>query len=173
MIGKLRDITLNRDGTQNITITVLEDFRPVYDRLAGVDVEVSIKKHNKRRSLSANAYCWVLVDKIAEAMRLDKVEVYRQAIRDIGGVSTIVCVQDKAVDALKQGWTDRGIGWQVETMPSKIDGCTNVILYFGTSVYDSKQMATLIDHLIQDAEAIGIETITPKQKEEMLRQWRA
>ena len=70
---------------------------------------------------------------------------------------------------LRESWEARGIGWQTETMPSKVEGCTNVVLYYGSSVYDTKQMSLLIDHLVQDAKAIGIETLTPRELESMMQ----
>ena len=171
MIGKLSGLTLNRDGTQNITVTINADFSSEYDELKDKDINVEIKKYSKKRSLDASAYCWTLIDKIAEKTRIKKSEVYRNAIRDIGGVSTIICVKDEAVDSLCNGWCTHGIGWQCETSKSKLPGCTNVTLYYGSSVYDSKQMSMLIDSLIQDAESIGISTITEKEKEQLLGKW--
>ena len=44
MRGKLKDLTLNRDGTQNITVTVRFDFRETFDRLAEKDLDVEIKQ---------------------------------------------------------------------------------------------------------------------------------
>ena len=165
MKGKLKDLTRNLDGTWNLAITLGGDCRAVWDKLHDKDISVEIKPYREKRSLDANGYMWVLVDKIAEKMHLGKAEVYRNAIKDIGGASTVVCVQDVAVDALCRGWQDRGLGWQTDTIPSKIKGCTNVILYYGSSTYDTRQMAILIDHLVQDAKALGIETLTPAELE--------
>ena len=143
----------------------------MFDELDGKEVSIEIKQARKRRSVSANAYAWVLIDKIAEKTGVRKSEVYRNAIRDIGGVSTTVCVQDFAVDRLRSGWEKNGMGWQTETMQAKIPGCTCVTLYYGSSAYDSKQMAQLIDSLIQDAEALGIPTLTEAQAREMCGRW--
>lgn len=133
--------------------------------------EYELVKTKKRRSLDANAYAWVLVDKIASAIRLPKEEVYQNAIKGIGGVSDIVCVKDEAVVKLRQNWSKNGLGWQTETMPSKIAGCTNVVLYYGSSSYDAKQMGALIDRLIEDARALDIETMPPDRLEAMLSAW--
>lgn len=123
--------------------------------------EVDIKRVRKGRSLDANAYAWVLIDKIASSLGVSKSEVYREAVKDVPGVSTVVCVQDKAVSSLIKTWKHNGLGWQAETMPSKIDGCTNVVLYYGSSVYDSKQMSSLIDQLITECKQLKIETLPP------------
>ena len=130
-----------------------------------------IKEYREKRSLDANAYAWVLIDKIATAIRSSKTEVYRAAIRDIGGVSDIVCVKDSAVEKLRQGWSKNGIGWQTESEPSKIPGFSRVVLYYGSSAYDTAQMSQLIDHLVQDAKAIGIETLPPDKLEGLLSEW--
>ena len=171
MVGKLSGLTLNRDGTQNITVTVNADFSNEYDELKDCDINVEIKKYSKRRSLDANAYAWTIIDKIAEKTKIKKSEVYRTAIREIGGVSTIICVKDEAVDSLRRGWEAHGEGWQTEQSKSKIPGCTNVTLWYGSSVYTTKQMADLIDSLIQDAESLGITTITDSERDRLLQQW--
>lgn len=173
MIGKLKDLTRSRDGSWVITISTPEDFSERFDELAEKDVNIEIRQFRKRRSLDANAYAWVLIDQIAERTGIKKAEVYRNAIREIGGVSTIVCVQDKAVEMLRENWQRNGLGWQSETMPSKVDGCTCVILYYGSSAYDSKQMAQLIDSLIQDAEALGIATLTESQIGGLVEKWQS
>lgn len=133
--------------------------------------EYELVKTKKRRSLDANAYAWVLIDKIAAAIRLPKEEVYQNAIKGIGGVSDIVCVKDAAVDKLRQNWSKNGIGWLTETMPSKIAGCTNVVLYYGSSAYDTRQMSSLIDRLIEDARSLDIETMPPDRLEALLSAW--
>lgn len=171
MIGRLSGLTLNRDGTQNITVTVKADFSSEYDELKDKDINVEIKKYSQKRSLDANAYCWTIIDKIAEKTGIKKTEVYKNAIKEIGGVSTIICVKDIAADSLCRGWSEHGTGWMTEKTKSKIPGCTNVTLWYGSSVYDSKQMAALIDSVIQEAEQQGISTITEKEKEQLLGKW--
>ena len=165
MNGKLKDLTRNMDGTWNLTVTINGDCRAIWDKYREKEIDLEVKQHRNKRSLDANGYAWVLMDKIAARMHIDKVEVYREAIKNIGGVSETVCVQDKAVDRLRQGWEQNGIGWQTDTMPSKLKGCTNVILYYGSSTYDTQQMSLLIDHIVQDAKALGIETMTPAELE--------
>ena len=170
MISKLTGIQRLFGGEWAITFSTREDFSAEYERLKEIPVNVEIKKAANKRSKDANAFCWVLVDKIAEKMRIAKSDVYRSAIREIGGVSETVCVRDKAVDRLRSGWEKNGIGWQTETMPSKLPGCTNVVLYYGSSTYDTAQMSRLIDLLIQEAEQLGIPTLKDEATE-LLGKW--
>lgn len=132
-----------------------------------------VKEYRSHRSLDANAYFWVLCDKLAEATGISKTGIYRQSIRDIGGNSQIVCVPTKAVDKLVSGWQHNGLGWIADTTESKLNGCTNVILYYGSSTYDTAQMARLIDNIVQDCEAVGIETMTPIQLARLKEDWKS
>lgn len=133
--------------------------------------EYEITKAKKRRSLDANAYFFVLVGKIAAATGIPKTEIYRNAVREIGGNSDVVCVLEQAADSLCSGWERNGLGWQTERMPSKIPGCVNVILYYGSSTYDTATMSRLIDHVVEDAKALGIETLPPDKLAAMIGEW--
>jgi hypothetical protein len=172
MIGKLKESLPLSGGEWLVSFTTRDNPGQMFDDLKGEPVKVEIKKASKAKSRDANAYCWVIIDKIAEKTGISRAEVYRHAIKEIGGVSTTVCVQDKAVARLREGWEKNGIGWQTDTLKSRIDGCTNVILYYGSSVYDSQQMSRLIDSLVQEAEGFGIPTY-PEETERMKRQWQS
>ena len=133
---------------------------------------IKVGKHTKKRSLDANAYCWTLISKLAERLNIPKPDIYRQAIKEIGGNSDIVCVQDKAVQSLCDGWQRNGIGWMTDTMPSKLEGCTNVVLYYGSSTYDTQQMSRLINLIVEDCKTQGIETKSKEELDSLLGQWR-
>ena len=169
-MARLLDLSFGFNGKQRLTLELDADFRKTFDDLKDCEVDLKVSKKRKKRSLDANAYAWVLIDKIAEKRCLSKSEVYRNAIRDIGGVSEIVCVQNKAKQSMIDAWTHFGVGWQVDELESKIEGCTNLVLYKGSSVYDTKQMNALIDSLVQDAQSIGIETMPPEKLESLLRE---
>lgn len=142
------------------------------DKLRNAEkLSIKIGQYRKKRSLDCNAYAWVLMSKIAEKTNVSKEEVYRAAIKEIGGNSDTVCIQNKAVESLCDGWTRNGIGWQTDTFPSKIEGCTNVILYYGSSTYDVAQMSRLINIIIQDCEALEIETKSQAEIDSLLNSW--
>lgn len=176
MTGRIvGDLSYSADRRPLLTIELTGEYggfiRNQLDTLLGVELDVKLSKHRNRRSLDANAYAWFLIDKIAEAMSISKEEVYREAIRSIGGVSKTVCAQNEAVDELRMIWETNGIGWQSETTPSKIAGCTNVILYYGSSQYDTRQMSRLIDQLVEDCKALDIETLPPDKLAALEEAW--
>lgn len=158
MKGRLLDLAFGLDGNQRLTVELDEDFRTDFDELKDFDVEVTVKKYRKKRSLDANSYCWVLIDKISAKTGVPKSKVYRDAIREIGGVSDTVCVVQRAAGRLQREWVKQGLGWQVDIQPSRIPGCLNVTLYYGSSTYDTEQMSRLIDNLCQECNALNIPT---------------
>lgn len=172
MKARIKEITFDAKGNKLLTITTREDILPLVVELQDQDITVDLRRYRKSRSLDANAYCWVLVDKIAEKVGTDKISVYREAIRNIAGNSDIVCVQNKALDALREGWEHNGLGWVTETFDSQIDGCTNVRLYYGSSVYDSAQMSALLHAICDTAKEYGIETATPAEMAAYEQRWR-
>lgn len=172
MKARLHDLTLARDGGYLLTIATREDVGALYDELHETDVDVTVKKHREKRSLDANAYAWVLLDKLAEATGMPTSEVYRQAVKDVGGNTETVCVRENTVQKLCDVWNKNGIGWQTEVMDSKIEGCKNVVLYYGSSTFDTKQMFRLINNIVQDCKEVGIETLTPQQLDALKEDWR-
>lgn len=171
--GTIHSTAISLDGKPLITFMVNEhrDCMKVAQELTGQPVSLKVTKQKKRRSLDSNAYFWILVDKLSQRLNIPKEEIYRNAIKNIGGVSETVCVKNEAVERLRLGWEKNGIGWQTDTMPSKLPGCTNVILYYGSSTYDQNQMTRLIDNIVQDCKAVGIETLTPLELARLICEW--
>ena len=172
MQGRLTGFSLNRDGSQNVTVTVTSDFSTMFDELKDFPVEVEIKKAQNHRSMEANRYAWVLIDQISAVTHIKKSEVYRTAIRDIGGVSKDALMKAEAVLPFRAIWESYGLGNQVEIIDEDLDtGECSVRIYFGSKTYTTSQMSALLDALIQEAEQHGIPTITPKEEARMLGKW--
>lgn len=164
--------TIVEEGEAYICLNIpYRDARKFVGEMKNRKYEVELKEYRQKRSLDANAYCWTLIDRLAEVLREPKEELYRGYIKDIGGVSETVCVLDSAVEKIRQGWERNGLGWQTDATKSKIEGCTNVILYYGSSTFDTAQMSRLIDMIIQDCKGCGIETLPPERLSAMVEEW--
>ena len=173
MIGQLKDMTKSRDGKWIISFVTPEDFTPTFDTLFGKDVSVEIKKHNPKRSKTANDFCWALCTDIGKAIvpPVPKEMVYRRAIRDVGEYEPLP-IKEEAVETFQRRWSSKGIGWFAEVVDdSKIPGYKLVFAYYGSSTYDTASMARLLDYLVQDAMNMGLKIPTSKEQEEMLKEW--
>lgn len=126
-----------------------------------------IKEHKERRSLNANAYLWVLVNKIADLMRTTKEEVYVNELKRYGQ-SDLVSVKSK-IDVRPY------FKYFEEAGSSVLNGTefTHYRVFKGSSEYDSREMAVLIDGVIQDAEELGIETLPPHEIERLKQLWKS
>lgn len=131
-----------------------------------------LKKFTKPRSLDANAYAWVLLGKLAAVTRIPKNDIYRNLITEIGDNFEMLPIKNEAVEAFAERWGHGRIGWVVEVVgPSKLKGYTTVCAYYGSSVYDSRQMSRLIDLIVQECKQQDIETLTPMELERMKEEW--
>lgn len=168
---RIHNLQFDMNGHQFLTLAIQGDFRPYIEEFDGKELKAEIKPFKAKRSISANAYVWTLINKLAEKLNISSEDIYKNAIRHIGGVSETICIQNRAVEKFCEGWQKNGIGWQTEIFDSKIDGCTNIICYYGSSTYDTAQMSRLIDNIVQDCKAVGIETMTPAELERLCDAW--
>lgn len=171
MIARLVNLSFTPNNNSQLIIKTKENIRSLFDELSGIDVEVTIRKAMPKRSLNANAYFWQLCGQLAEKLSIPKTEIYRSYIKEIGGNSFFACVKSDTADRMVEDWQRNGIGWVAETFDSKLDGCTNIILYEGSSVYNTKQMSNLIDMCIEDCKAQGIETLPPDELKRLIEEW--
>ena len=139
---------------------------------AGV-YQAELKRFRPRRSLDANAYCWALLDKLSGKLGIPKTEIYRRLIPDVGGNCTAVTVTEQAAPELRRGWERNGIGWVTEELPCPYEGFVSLLLYAGSSDYDSAQMSRLIDLVVQECKAQGVETMTPEQLARLKEGWQS
>lgn len=147
----------------------IEKLRKVTDK--GKLLSVEIKEHRKKRSLNANNYCWIIIDQIAEKIKSTKEEVYKEIIKDVGQFE-IISIQNNAVDNFIKVWSSNGLGWQTEILSKDIrQGYTDVVAYYGSSVYDTKAMTVLLEEIIVQANELGIDTMTPEEKIQLLDRW--
>ena len=134
-------------------------------------------KRNKR-SLDANAYFWVLADKVAVELSKDgptvpPEDVYRSLIPHVGGNSVIVPIHEEAIDDWRKIWNAGRTGWIIEDMGEckNHKGYHNIRSYYGSSVYDTAQMSRLIDLIVQECKQLDIETLPPDKLEAMMEAW--
>jgi len=169
MRGRLKDLTIGLDGRQQITIMVRTDFREQYHKLADEEVDIEIKKHRERRSRDANAYCWMLIGKIAESMTppLSKEEVYRQMLEWYGQGGT-VSIEERHVSKFK-----REFKYCDEIGSTMMNGKKFIHFRFwvGSSQYDTREMSLLIDGVVSEAKELGIDTDTPEMISRLKDEW--
>lgn len=161
----------------SLVINEKQSAMSLYDDLHEAEkLSVKIDKYREKRSLSANAYMWKLCGELAEVLSDEKEthtkeDIYRDAIKEIG-VWYDDEVEPEKVAWRRKAWEMIGTGWITERVDFTPDGEKEIIrFYYGSSQYNTKQMSRLIDNIVQDCEAVGIDTKTPNEIANMLSLW--
>ena len=160
-------------GKQMLTLELSTDFRPYIDELKEKDLTVCLKRYRNKRSHDANAFFWATVGDISAKLQIPPIDIYREMIRDVGDNYVIVPVKLSEVDRWIRNWSDKGLGWVCESIgASKLPGYENCICYYGSSTYDTAQMARLIDLVVEEAKAQGIQPrLTAAERQAALELW--
>ena len=151
-----------------------DGFRTYPDK----DYDIDIKVKRKKRSLNANAYMWTLINQMAKVKGLDEETIYRQEVSH-GTAYYRLDLAGEAVTTFARTWEEKGIGWFIKFEGNAVDqygleipGRYTYRAYYGSSVYDNKEMSDLIDRVVQDASALGIETMTPDEINKLKSMWK-
>lgn len=135
-------------------------------------LDIKATKHRASRSLSANAYMWVLIGEIAEKTGEPRSEIYRHAIQEAGVVKPLAVKADiaQSVTNMLTDVKPSGTGDFALTGATK-NGWTEIYLYVGSSKYNTAEMSRLIDYVVDECKELGIDTKTPEEISGLLERW--
>ena len=159
------------DGKPVISLQVDSDAG-LTELMEGDLLSVKIEKYHAKRSLTANSYLWVLIGKIAEKTGEPRSEIYRHAIMEAGVMKT-VAVREAIAQEVTSYLTDvkpAGTG-DFAVTGHTLKGWTEVYIYIGSSKYNTKEMARLIDYIVEECKPLGIDTIPPEELERLKAAW--
>ena len=159
--GKILNIVNNAiTGQMQVTLSVdqREQMVSEYDSLKDEHLSIKIAKHTKKRSLDANAMLWSCLSMMAIALGTDKWDVYLKMLCRYGKF-TYISIKPEALESFKAMWREcEVVGEQ--------NGMIDVLCYFGSSTYNSKEFSVLLDGVISEMKEMGL---TPPPTEEMRR----
>lgn len=161
MRARIKSLTLSLDGGQELTLSLPGDWRAEYQKLKDAEVSVEIKKWRDRRSLTQNAYAWVLIGKIAESIRppLSKEQVYVEMLKRYGqgGLISVLTDQLELVKRELDYYEEKGKGI------TNGKEFTHLRMWIGSSKYDRAEMTLFVQGIVSEAKELGIETLTPDE----------
>lgn len=174
MTGKITNLSFLRTGEQILTIALDGDYTNAYDRLRGVKVDIDIRKHSEKRSLTANAYFHTLCHMIAEKCGLGDEEIKRGLVTEYG---TMMRGKDGACAGLK---LPAAVDIDMVYPYTKCFDNNRVedgirfkcyILYKRTRDMNTAEFCRLIDGTIYEAKNLGLETDTPEELARLKSLW--
>lgn len=133
-----------------------------------------LKEHRQKRSNDANAYCWVLIEKLANALTAEaqgdvaysKDEIYLDMLKRYGQ-TFVVKVPNKALAMFvrQNKYTE-----QHEKLPPE-ENAQYYRVWLGSSTYDTKEMSLFLNGIIAECKEHDIDTVTPTEYARMMAQW--
>lgn len=170
LTGKLLSVQRDwKSNKLNMTFEVNEQPTEEINQIAACEkLNIDVRKFKNKRSLDANAYCWVLMSKIADVIGSSKEDVYENMLQKYGyfykddeGYITITVKAEVDMSKITGHWKFyKGNG-----------KFSSYLMIKGSSEYDSAEMAKFIDAIVQEAKELGIETATPDELERIKKTW--
>ena len=116
-----------------------------------------IKEKTSKRSLTANAYYWSLLNQLASVMRIDNKECHFLMLIRYGKYEVVSLRSDVSIHGYFKYYEVIGKGF--------VNGkeFTHYKIYKGSSQMDSKEFSVLLDGLISECDEAGIPTLTPDE----------
>lgn len=167
--AKIKYVSATLDGAD--LILHIDDFSGV-DDLKDKELRLKLVQWHNKRSLSANAYFHLLVDKLADAIGMSKPRMknlllfrYGQKARDKDGNLAIIKSNADESELLER---EDFHCWPIQEAP---DGTPMYVILGHSRFYDSKEMSVLIDGTVEEAKHQGIDTLTTSEIDELKQKW--
>lgn len=170
MKGTIKEVLQIIGGTCRITVEVprVEDYEKLKKfETDKTECSIEIKKWFNKRSKDSNSYLHVLEEQIAIKMGIPKDEVHLKMLRDYGTIATdsdgekIIFSVKSNVDVSKYFNYYKFLG------DSKDLKYKHYLVIKGSSECDSLEMTRLLKGVVETAQELGIETLTPRELEEL------
>lgn len=171
MKARLHDLSFSRDGASVLSITTREDCRGLWDDLNGTEVEVTIKKARKKRSLDANGLYWASLTELARRLEVSNAYMHNSMIRQYGQpemygekVAYIMLPDTDETERKALEAETYHIKPTSQTREGK-DGVTYraYMLMRGSSTYNTEEFSRLLDGLLEACRSAGVHVMTGRE----------
>lgn len=120
-----------------------------------------IKEYKPKRSRNQNSYAWEIITQIGNAVRKSKEEVYLDMLKHYGQSQIVSMLSSINPSGYFKYYEKIGTG-----IVNNKD-FNHYKIYKGSSEFDSKEMSIFLDGIVQEAENLGIPTLTPSEIERL------
>jgi hypothetical protein len=164
------ELTLSLSLSKQEAMIATAELRDIL--VKGKELVVEVKQYRQKRSLDSNSYAWVLIGKIAKAWQppVPADDVYIEMLKRYGQhESELLSVVSEAAPMIYRATNNHCS----EAGESELNGKTfkHFRILIGSSQYNSKDMATLIDGIVSECKELGIETMPPDEIKRVNEQW--
>ena len=170
------EISYTESGKQKLTFTLTQK-QPIDDLKAIIAnkklLAIECKEYRKKRSLDANSYAWLLIGKIADVLRTSKEEIYIKMLTRYGQrEKQLISIIDneEAIAMIYRATNNHCTVVGEGTVNGK--QFKHLAILIGSSQYDTRQMAILIDGIVSECKEMGIETLPPDEIKALKESWK-
>lgn len=162
--------SIGKDWKNNhlqVMLEIIEGNAADIETLTDKDLSIDMKQFRKSRSLNANALLWACLGQMAEVLNANKWELYLQSLKNYGQYSMIEIDPD-AFEKFKSIYREcEDVGGHV------VNGkeMRQVLCYYGSSTYNTKEFSVLLNGVIDDMKHAGIPTPTSEEMKRALEAW--
>ena len=116
-----------------------------------------VREVKRKRSLTQNAYYWVMLNKLARKLRMSDSEVHRHMLRDYGTCDVFSIRDDIPIGGYFRYYEVIGHG--------TVNGILfkHIKVYKGSSQMDSTEFSHLIEGMREECVLQGIDVMTPEE----------
>lgn len=175
--GRVKDVSRDyKTGKIILSLQIDSNGSEELEKICNMDkLSVKLARYSEKRSLNANAYFHVLLNRIAEILELPMTEVKNQLIRDYG---TFEVIEGQIPTFLQRAkYETKVLNWEgIHVKPigrEWKDGEEWVRFAWmrGSHTYNTQEMNRLISGTVEEAKQLGIETLPPAEIERMIERW--
>lgn len=176
MIGKFSNVYKDYINEAWIVQIETHDEPRIVDELKDKLLTITFKQYKEKRSNDANAMYWSLIGKLAKTLGISNPEAHNKMLclygqpENIGGGKWYQTVPDdeKSERMISQSTTYHlKPTSDVRKGNNGVDYRTYVIMR-GSHTYDTAEFSALLNGLIEECKALGIDTESPEEVERML-----
>ncbi len=158
------DVRPQAGGMVRVTAVVDGDVQSVSkacEKAKQRPCELVIKQIMKKRSLDANAYYWVLLDKLVSVLRTDRKEIHRMMLARYG---VTAMNGDRPIEIAMLDFIDPKELGDIYVDPEYTkDGMTVYRVLKGSHEMNSQEFSVLLDGVISECKELGIETLPDEE----------
>lgn len=162
--GRLIDIKMSYKDKCPVASFEINGEPEDIEKYLNMDLDISFGKHRNKRSLDANACMWACLGKIADKLGTDNWSVYLYMLERYGKYTHVV-VKPEALEDLRRQWREIKVVGDtlLDGIPMK-----QVLCFFGSSTYNTKEFARLLDGVISDMKDLGLEAPASEELRAMI-----
>lgn len=167
MIARLTGLSYSLDRESVISLTTREDCRGLWDDLHDTDVEVTIKKRQTKRGLTANGLYWSTLTQLARVLGISNQRMHNTLLRRYGqperyGEEVVYIMLPDTAEAENKALEAETYHLKPtsHTKDGKDGTYRAYMLMRGSSTYNTEEFSRLLDGLLEECKEMGIHVMT-------------